>query len=218
MNKRDERRNERQLAVVKAATDLINRHGFESVTMQSIATEIGASVGGLYRYFPNKESIFSALQMDAISTFDATLSQRHEEKSEHCSRFSSLKRLVEDFESWSAFRQSHPTQFALLHKFLSAPERTLDEPGRSAVNQEIDLVLDRITNSIEDCVRTGALKPGPSRTRTYMLWAAMHGVEQLSKRDQDTVDTCQSHAVRRMLTRDLLISWGAMRGLIDNVL
>ena len=218
MSKREKRRNERQAAVLKAATDLINKSGFSAVTMQSIAAAIGASVGGLYRYFPNKESIFSALQMDAIAIFDGIIAERHAKTSEPASRFELLSRLVQDFESWSAFKRTQPVQFALLETFINTPQRTLDRAGREAVNPSISVVLNRITASLEDCVQAGALKPGPSATRTYMLWAAMHGVEQLSKRDDDTETHCKSSVVRQMLIRDLLISWGAMKGLVDHVL
>ncbi|MEE2757278.1 MAG: TetR/AcrR family transcriptional regulator [Myxococcota bacterium] len=218
MSKREKRRNERQAAVLNAAAQLINTSGFDAVTMQSIAAAIGSSVGGLYRYFPNKESIFSALQTDAISIFDGTIAERHKAYSEPASRFSTLNRLVDDFGSWSRFRQTHPVQFTLLESFLSTPQQTLDKAGRDAVNPSISIVLARITESLENCVRSGALKPGPSGTRTYMLWASMHGVEQLSKRDQDTSTHGQSTLVRKMLIRDLLISWGAMKGLVDHVM
>jgi AcrR family transcriptional regulator len=48
-------------AVLKAANDEIRRAGLDSLSTKRIAVAAGLSVGSLYGYFPNKESIIAAL-------------------------------------------------------------------------------------------------------------------------------------------------------------
>ena len=48
-------------AVLRAAGAEIERDGLDKLTTKRIAAAAGLSVGGLYEYFPNKESIVSAL-------------------------------------------------------------------------------------------------------------------------------------------------------------
>ena len=66
MGLRDKRRGENQLRVVSAALHLLTHEGIEAVTMARIAKQMGASVGGLYRYYPHKEAIFVAIQLHAL--------------------------------------------------------------------------------------------------------------------------------------------------------
>ena len=50
-------------AVVKEFTE----YGFENASMRRIASEVGLTVGALYRHFPNKEEMFAALVEPTIN-------------------------------------------------------------------------------------------------------------------------------------------------------
>jgi AcrR family transcriptional regulator len=52
---------ERKAEILAAAKAVFIRHGFERATMQEIATEAGLSAGAIYRYFPGKESLVTAV-------------------------------------------------------------------------------------------------------------------------------------------------------------
>ena len=47
--------------ILEAAGKRIATHGFEKTTMQEIATDLEISKAALYYYFPDKESLFSAV-------------------------------------------------------------------------------------------------------------------------------------------------------------
>lgn len=49
-------------AVLAAVPVVLKRHGAASITTNRIAEVAGVSIGSLYQYFPDKRSIFSALQ------------------------------------------------------------------------------------------------------------------------------------------------------------
>ena len=48
-------------AILKAASEEIERVGLDSLTTNRIAAAAGVSIGGLYEFFPNKEAILYAL-------------------------------------------------------------------------------------------------------------------------------------------------------------
>ena len=52
---------ERFHRILDAAADLFEEDGYESVTTDAIAKRADTSVGGLYRFFPDKEVVFQAL-------------------------------------------------------------------------------------------------------------------------------------------------------------
>lgn len=59
--------------ILEAAAHILEQHGFEGYTTNSIAERAGASIGSLYQYFPGKDAITialieqeSALLLDAV--------------------------------------------------------------------------------------------------------------------------------------------------------
>ena len=67
MTRRAERRASRREEVLVAAMRLVAEEGLDALTIQRIAGAIGASVGGLYRYYDGKDALLTALQQRAIA-------------------------------------------------------------------------------------------------------------------------------------------------------
>ncbi len=61
------RSRETVIAIIQATADVLVRLGYEKTTTNRIARRAGVSIGTLYHYFPNKESIFQALVEHAIA-------------------------------------------------------------------------------------------------------------------------------------------------------
>lgn len=65
----------RVAAIMKAATEVIAEKGYEATTMSEIAARSDTRVGSLYRFFPNKDSVASAMvdlyREKVDSAFDA---------------------------------------------------------------------------------------------------------------------------------------------------
>lgn len=60
-------KSENSKKIIAAAQSEFMKQGFESASMRSIASQVGMTVGALYRHFPNKEELFAALVEPAIS-------------------------------------------------------------------------------------------------------------------------------------------------------
>lgn len=68
--------------ILEAAARILVRHGFEGMTTNRVAEKAGVSVGSLYQYFPNKESLVAELErrhhVELRAAFDAALPQARE--------------------------------------------------------------------------------------------------------------------------------------------
>ena len=58
---RQRRSTETVEAILTAAAHILEKDGFEAATTNRVAVKAGVSIGSLYQYFPNKESLVRAL-------------------------------------------------------------------------------------------------------------------------------------------------------------
>ncbi len=65
---REELRVRKRERYLRAARVILVRDGLEALTMQAIASEVGAAVGTIYGYFPSKQMLVAELQLEAIAT------------------------------------------------------------------------------------------------------------------------------------------------------
>jgi AcrR family transcriptional regulator len=49
--------------ILDAAAQVLLKRGYEKATTDRIAERAGVSIGSVFEYFPNKESIFAALML-----------------------------------------------------------------------------------------------------------------------------------------------------------
>ncbi len=68
-----QRSSERITALLDAAAELIDRNGIDGLTTSDVAARSGSSVGVVYRYFPNIQSLLRALAARNMDRFTASL-------------------------------------------------------------------------------------------------------------------------------------------------
>src|ERR1035441_2801659 len=59
--------------VLDAASSLLEQMPLEDVTTTRVATEAGLSIGALYRFFPDKQTIIDAIAVRHVEQFRASL-------------------------------------------------------------------------------------------------------------------------------------------------
>lgn len=70
-------------AILEAATEVLNREGYDETSTNKIAARAGVSIGSLYQYFPNKDVIIGELQrrhqVDMLSLMDSAFATATQE-------------------------------------------------------------------------------------------------------------------------------------------
>ncbi len=74
-----ERSNDTVQQIFAATSSLLGKMPLEQITTSRIAVEAGVSIGGLYRFFPDKQAIIDAIAVRAVDEFRASLERRLEE-------------------------------------------------------------------------------------------------------------------------------------------
>jgi AcrR family transcriptional regulator len=65
-----QRRSSQRLdALLDAAADIVDESGFERLTTQMVAERAGASIGTVYRYFPDRVAVVNALRERAVRRY-----------------------------------------------------------------------------------------------------------------------------------------------------
>ena len=76
LNSRQRQAAEMREKIQKASFRLFDQYGFENVTMDEIAKEAGCSVGNIYHYFPNKDSL-TVVMTDQVDQQYLELKERY---------------------------------------------------------------------------------------------------------------------------------------------
>ncbi|KQY57608.1 MULTISPECIES: TetR/AcrR family transcriptional regulator [unclassified Nocardioides] len=79
---RQARAEQRSAQLLEAAARLMDRDGPESVSMQSLATEAGVSVGLIYRYFGGKDELLLAVILNVLDAFGTEVPKAMDEAGE----------------------------------------------------------------------------------------------------------------------------------------
>ena len=123
----------RVTALLHAAAAVIAEAGYDAATMAAIAAQAGASIGSLYQFFPNKESVTHALRLkygEEARTLWASL----EDKTSALSIDELAARLVNEM---IVFLDDRPALFSL----LDAPGRMHDISIRNQLRRRLAHIL-----------------------------------------------------------------------------
>ena len=206
MGKRIQRRLQQQENVLKTAAEILRTSPGEGLKMSRIATLMGCSVGGLYRYYPSKEAIITALQLRGLNTLQRMLASsiaQHESVHGH-GKISLLEVL---FDSWTTFELQAPDEAQLLNRFAWRDTVILTEAEQTVVGQKVFEIVQLLEDSIDALTTAKTLVPGNAKLRAYTLWGMIFGFVQLRQRQRSGMSSLPLSAIRECYLRDLRVSW-----------
>ena len=183
--------------------------------MASLARGLGVAVGGLYRYFPSKTHVIAALQVEALMKLESfVVEQLAAVEAAVVARatgesVASLAAVMAAPLCYLRHARQSPDWHHLIDQSLSAAEPLLDDETAAEVAQALGAVLRPVTERLQAAADLGHLDAGDAEARTYTLWAAIHGLDHMRKRDVRVREGLRSDALTRGALRALLVGWGA---------
>jgi AcrR family transcriptional regulator len=147
--------------------------------MNQIARDAELSVGTLYLYFRNKESLFAVLQEEGL---DLLYTKIQEERERGSAPREKLERMA---LAYLDFSEQHQKYFDIMNYFLTSPEIVFSTHLKIRVDKHVN----RIISAVETVLKEGLLKgtnKRESRRLAITLCSTLHGVLQFKKL-RDTV-------------------------------
>lgn len=224
---REKRREATIERIVETALHLLETEGFEGLTIQRLAKELGYAVGALYRYFRSKDALLVALLhrvMDRIGgdmqAGLAIVKQREAANStgEPLSRDEGLLRLLVCALAYVELAKRRQAEFGLISTLIGDPREFLKTDAAAPLVPMLIRLQLTLASAFEDAVRVGALAPGGSRDRAVILWAGVQGVIQLRKLGRFGVAGVELERLVPITLETLLLGWGAEREQLDRIM
>ena len=142
------RSRERFNRILEAAAELFVEIGYESVTTDEIAARANTSVGGLYRFFPDKLAVFHALLDRYLNQLRELFETLHNDETFHLPLETYISQLVNGFDQFVSANPAFRTVF-VQSRLISTTVAM-----NTAFNQEIAQQLAAFL-----AVRNSALEP-----------------------------------------------------------
>jgi len=172
----------RQEQLINSAENIFMANGYENTTLEMIADEVGYTKRTLYRYFKDKEDIFSAVVLRARTILLDML-----KLSADCEE-TGFNKLLSMANAYREYFNEHPRYFEFTrifetHVYYSHSPAKPKEVGPFAV--KCDEVNNRILDLLKDVIETGiddeTLKKVDvsSLNLVFILWGASFGMLQL---------------------------------------
>ncbi|MGW5682534.1 TetR/AcrR family transcriptional regulator [Nonomuraea sp. NPDC003754] len=123
--------------LIREITDIARRHlstdGAAGLSLRAVAREMGMVSSAIYRYFPTKDDLLTALIIDAYNAVGAAV----EQADAGCARDDFLGRWLAMCRAIRAWALAHPHEYALIHGTpvpgYQAPADTVDPAARDGI-------------------------------------------------------------------------------------
>lgn len=130
MNQRHEARARTMAAILAAARDEVARGGGVGLSMRAIARTVGVVSSAVYRYFPTREALLTAMIVESYGSLATTLDAADDPDTPDAARW---RLLAEAFRGWA---REHPHEFQLIYGTpipdYQAPPETIPAAGSVA--------------------------------------------------------------------------------------
>lgn len=164
--------------ITEAAIDVFLKNGYENTTMEAIARKAGISKGGLYHYFPSKDTI--------LIQANEKISSKVEKIIDTALESSSVKKGILCYiENYLRYWMGHPRETSFL--FLSM-SKLLENPDLLKYYKQYtaDYII-FFEDAFNMGIKMGEFKPHNSKISAVTLIAALDGVLGYMFFDEDLV-------------------------------
>ena len=192
---------------------IVEEQGVDALTVAGLARRADAAVGGLYRYFDGKQAVIAGLQRRAARRFGEWQAARIADADARTAALTdgqrALARVWAAVAAWRSFAAADPVLFRLINSALSAPDPVFSDALALELEEEVQVLLGAVQTALTASVQARVLADGDSLLRAYTLWAGMHGIGHLRKRDRFSPPAVHAHRIEASLLHTLLLGWGA---------
>ncbi len=130
------RSRERFDRILDAAAALFAEVGYNAVTADDIAARADTSVGGLYRFFPDKLAVFHALADRYFNQLQELFTALHTEETVHLTLENYINSMIDAFDRFVAVNPSYRAVFAQ-SRLISTEILSMDTAFNQAIVKQL---------------------------------------------------------------------------------
>ncbi len=161
--------------ILDAARKLFVKKGIEQTTIRNIADSIDYSVGTVYVYYKDKNSILNDLHSQGFAQLISNMSVLAN-VSEPMERLKALGRL------YMKFALENPDMYDLMF-IMKAPIEFLKDREQEQWN-EGKATFDFLTGTVTQCMEAGYFKGHSVLPVSFLIWSVVHGMSSLYIRER----------------------------------
>lgn len=207
---------------LEAAAALLHERGPAGTTMAGLADALGWSVGALYRYFPSKEALVEAVELEQVGRLRRSLKAGQAalsgalQRVDHPEAVRELARVQALAAFWVDAAQHLPREVETARELLLVRRPGATSRQRAARRAHEDLV-GPLSDALAAAHPAGVAGPDPRRWRGGVIVGAMLAVTAELDAEGPAVDhRCEAVADTAAVVLDgILESWGATRPLLE---
>jgi len=193
---------------------MVIREGFDGLTMQAIADEVGAAVGTIYTYFSSKSALVAELQSLAI----ALLTQVHDEAVEawkpELVDLGDHERNLAYVLAYGAFMPAvalvYPDECQLQQRLLVEPKDLVSDTDAEMLLPLAVELASRPQQLVQSAMDAGSINSDADAFSRSMIWvASLNGVMMLDGLRRFEIAGLEASRLCPQLTADLALGWGA---------
>jgi len=174
IERRQREKEQRREQILDTARRLLLKKGIDATSMNQIARDAELSVGTLYLYFKNKESLFAALQEEGLDLLYTKIKEESERG------FTPREKLERVALAYLDFSEEHRKYFDIINYFLTSPEIVFPPSLKSRVDEHVN----RILSVVEDILKEGVSKDADDREirrLAVVFCSSLYGMLQFKK-------------------------------------
>lgn len=156
----------RRKDILKAATDAFARNGYHLTDVEVIADKLGVGKGTVYRYFPSKEKLFTAVMEQMMHQLADEIAANADGIENPIERLKAVIRSHMDFFS---------RNFNLMEIFIHY-RSAYKEHSKSIYTKYYGRGLKRVEALIQKCIDQKLIKDIPARAVTNLLVDIFYGI------------------------------------------
>jgi AcrR family transcriptional regulator len=204
----DRRRAANHDRLLDAAEAILERDGFEGLTVARLAKAVDWTPGAMYRYVSGKDEILAALHQRCVGEIHEALTGVWKElDDEPDSDIRALAKVLAVGFVWREAARLRTTRFRFVAASLAHPQLLLDEEtARPAIGRYMSLLSDVSARFIEAQGR-GSLRTGNPIERALQIVSAVHGALQLAKVQRFAPGLFDAYAIADNLGLELIRGW-----------
>lgn len=201
------RREARRRAILDEARAAMADGGFEALTLAPLARRLGYAVGALYRYFPSKEALLVALQVELLGELARRL-EAGAEAARARTEAAPLGRILGRCRVYRGLSEARSEEFRMISFTVGDPRVLVPDDEARPVLDAAQPLLGALAADLAAAVEAGDLEPGDPVERALVLWSGLHGVLLTDKLGR-IAPAFDADRLARTFVPALLRGWGA---------